>query len=116
MATDNFDLIKAPSKFDLMISLMQGDSSNRVPVVFRLKDNDAEIEIHVVATMLMREDGSGDNWLFEGYVDRLGSCVRIGSSPRLEQFILDLRGVHVHGYYNIVRRTGWINEGSFKRS
>jgi hypothetical protein len=112
MATENnqdhFVIVNAPSKFDLMTSLMQGDSSSRNSVAFKLKDSDAEIVLHVVVSSLAREDGSGDNWLFEGYVERPGLCRRIGASLRLEDFVIKTK--YVHGYYNIVRRQGWMKE------
>ncbi len=66
-----YHIVSGPSKFDLMISLMFGDSRHRVGVRFSLKP---EIQIETTAMKVVRidmdfminrterEDGSGERW------------------------------------------------------
>ncbi len=81
-----FKISGGPSKFDLMVSLFDGDSSNRRSVSFTVEEQTCEVTI----STLSREDGSGESWNFSGFVR--GSIV----SP----------GYGIKGYYSSQRRCG----------
>ncbi len=51
--------------------------------------------LHAGIMMVAQEDGSGESWIFEGYV--LG----------------DNRGRRIHGYYSSKNRSGWYREGAY---
>jgi len=54
-------------------------------------DNLGPVRVVVVINGLTREDGSGEKWLFEGYL------------PNNQ-----IRNQKVDGYFNLLTRTGWI--------
>ncbi len=60
-----------PSKFDLMLSLLDGSNAagTRRRVSFMVDDIG---EIEVVVNRLSREDGSGESWNFEGFAQTFG--------------------------------------------
>jgi hypothetical protein len=115
MAT-RIKIVGGPSKFDLMVSHYHGGGSDRHAITFMLKFEPAQptpgIDPGVVKMVndqikkrvnaqgnypsdpiliqdSRREDGSGENWLFEGI------CAGHLNAP-------------VKGYYNTQRRTGYI--------
>lgn len=111
-----FDIESAPSKFDLMVSLMRGTMDNQDWVTFSIRDREnraVPATVKVRIQMAAREDGSGDNWLFEG-------CAKYGApldksmvlTPALKEFFIKPENWRVHGHFNTVRRTGWITAGS----
>jgi hypothetical protein len=87
------NIIGGPSKFDLMIAFFDKNGKHRRPVRFKIKGPDfpGEIEVPVVINALTWEDGSGNNWLFEGYSS---------DGP--------FQGLNVVGFFNLNRREGWI--------
>lgn len=94
-----------PSKFDLMVA--DYDNSNDHPrfITFgiansvEIRENDKAVgylepqPCNVMIYGTEREDGSGERRLFKGYTAE-GGCFK--------------KGIRVHGYYDIKRRTGWI--------
>lgn len=99
------NIVDGPSKYDLSVALFHGGSSERHKVVFRLKRTDEPVPWVGLASgkpavpaavctinAAEREDGSGENWNFRGYLQ--GHPSRISS--------------RVSGYYNTQHRTGWI--------
>ncbi len=85
-------IIDGPSKFDLVISLFHGDSQKtRTEVLFYLEKNPGLL-VPTMIDSVKREDGSGEKWLFKGYV-------RAG----------DFHG-KVRGYYDTQLRRGWIKK------
>lgn len=119
MATRN-SIVNGPSKFDLMVALLDGDMNHRKEVIFSLPIRDVETRVDprvdpsfrkviddlaaarklptdgtfptqpIIINGIRREDGSGGNWLFEGHC---GS----GDSYR-----------KVRGFYSTTSRRGWI--------
>lgn len=64
------NIVNGPSKFDLMLTLFDGDSSHRRTVAFLLENPETEPwcgSLNFVINKVEREDGSGENWLFRGY-------------------------------------------------
>lgn len=62
----SFDVISGPSKFDLMLSLFDGNKEPRRTVEFQLEG--ARGPITVAITMVQQEDGSGESWNVEGWI------------------------------------------------
>lgn len=69
--SERFHITNGPSKLDLMLSLVDGDSAHRRPVLFHVKKE----EFWVSIDSLEREDGSGESWNFTGRGRRYGSMV-----------------------------------------
>ncbi len=77
------NIVDGPSKFDLMLALFDSDSSHRRTVAFLLENPEAKqgdlqcASLNFVINEVGREDGSGENWLFDGYykvADRSGNA------------------------------------------
>lgn len=67
MASQNklsFRIVNGPSKFDLMLSLFDGNQTPRRTVSFQLEG--VEMHIPVAIVMIEQEDGSGESWNFKG--------------------------------------------------
>jgi len=99
MASTNYkehSIINGPSKFDLTISNFHGDNYNRVVVKFQLaKGSGAWLDVVIDGND--REDGSGENWLFRGFVvvgKEKDGLIKLG--PRFNAF------------YSLKNRSGWI--------
>lgn len=84
----SFNAIGGPSKFDLMLSLFDGNKNPRRTVEFKLEG--AREPIVVAITMVQQEDGSGESWNFQGHLTNYR------------------RGFDVHGYYSSNSRKGYI--------
>ena len=82
-------ITNGPSKFDLMLSLFDGNKKPRRTVTFQIQGGPGEIEVAV--TMVRQEDGSGESWLFGGHCHN--------SIPTL----------NVNGYFNTRSRKGWLD-------
>ena len=66
--TEQVRVVGGPSKFDLMTALMVGDMQNRSPIVLELKlDENSRTKVEILVNGLIREDGSSENWIIEGY-------------------------------------------------
>ena len=84
----SFNTIGGPSKFDMMLSLFDGNKEPRRTVEFQLEGARAPITVYV--TSVQQEDGSGESWNFEGGLTNYR------------------RGFHLRGYYSSKSRTGHI--------
>lgn len=83
-------IIDGPSKWNLMLSLFDGDSLHRRPVFFFTDapaPNGLAPRVEVYINIIEREDGSGENWNFDG-------CLK--DSTR------------VKGFFSTSRRRGWL--------
>ena len=62
-------IVSGPSKWDLSISLFEGNPKHRHTVEFRIRSMDRLLEMnHRVAVILVeQEDGSGESFNFQGY-------------------------------------------------
>jgi hypothetical protein len=83
-----FNIVGGPSKFDLMVSLFEGNPHCRRTVAFKLEG--LRQEINVAITGIQQADGSGESWNFDGWV--LGE-------PH----------AHVKGYYGSHGRAGYFH-------
>lgn len=83
-----FQIIGGPSKFDLMVSLFEGNPQHRRTVAFKLEG--LWQDINVAITGVEQEDGSGESWNFSGWV--MGE-------PK----------AHVRGYYASRGRSGYFH-------
>jgi hypothetical protein len=82
-------ILDGPSKFDLMLSLFDGNSTKpRYARFFILEPGARESSnsIPVLISGIIREDGSGEKWIFTGYI----------------------QGKSVTGYFCTQDRRGWI--------
>lgn len=61
-----FSITGGPSKFDLMVSLFEGNPKVRKTVSFKLEGLRREIQVAI--TGVQQEDGSGESWNIEGWV------------------------------------------------
>jgi hypothetical protein len=61
-----FNVVGGPSKFDLMVSLFEGNPKDRRTVAFKLEGLRQEIKVAI--TGVQQEDGSGESWNIEGWV------------------------------------------------
>jgi hypothetical protein len=68
-----FNIVNGPSKFDLMVSLFEGNPESRRTVKFVVEDGR---EANVAITMIKQEDGSGESWMYEGDGNFLGGRIR----------------------------------------
>lgn len=91
--TEQNSIVGGPSKFDLMIAFFDKIGEHRRPVKLKIGGPDyiTIIEVPVVINTLTWEDGSGNNWYFEGYAS---------DGP--------FQGLNLVGYFNSNRREGWI--------
>jgi hypothetical protein len=78
-----------PSKWDLSVSLFEGNPSARHLVTFQLL-HAPEREISVAMVQVGQEDGSGESWVFEGHTRGSNSS-------------------NVSGYYSSRNREGYID-------
>ncbi len=61
-----FNVIGGPNKFDLMVSLFEGNPKHRKTVAFKLEG--FRQDINVAITSVEQEDGSGESWNITGWV------------------------------------------------
>jgi hypothetical protein len=100
MASDSkqHNLCNGPDKHAFETCLFFGDNRNRVTVYFELGDKKkGQNQFQVIINSAQREDGSGQSWLFNGYVVSgrdMDGTLKLG--PRYE------------AYYNFKNRQGWI--------
>jgi len=97
MAQENLFTIKSgSSKFDLMLSLFDGNKTPRRTVTFRLEGGAAALSqldpfsIEVAINSVSQEDGSGESWMFRGFAMTLP------------------RRFAVNGYFRTSTREGWL--------
>jgi hypothetical protein len=102
---EEYSIVRGPSKFDLMISLFNGNGSNRIPVDLELEHRgDAskyKFILRVNIESIEREDGSGESWNFTASSAR--------DSLRPPGFKQDEKGwTRISGYYSTKNRTGYL--------
>jgi hypothetical protein len=92
-----FSLVNGPSKFDLMAALFVGSSGSNghSPVTFTTED---EQEIEVYINKVGREDGSGESWIFEGFISKVNK-VPVKFAPGDSN--------NVTGWFRTSNRRGW---------
>lgn len=61
-----FNIVGGPSKFDLMLSLFDGNKHPRRTVDFQLEGVNGHIRVAI--TSVEQEDGSGESWNFGGHL------------------------------------------------
>lgn len=83
-----YNIVGGPSKFDLMLSLFDGNKSPRRTVEFKLQES--QIPITVAITSVQQENGSGESW------NILGEIVNSD------------RGFKIDGYFSTKARAGWL--------
>jgi|GEM_PF-1274444 len=82
-------IVNGPSKWDLGVSLLEGNPDHRHTVDFRIRtDGGMELTHTVAITVVGQENGSGESFNWEGYT-------RMGGPAR-----------RVRGHYSIKTRTG----------
>lgn len=87
------EIIDGPSKLDFMNSLFDGNFDNRKQVKFMASSPNSKFgfsALSVVINSAKREGGSGDNWLFEGFLP---------SAPS---------GTTISGCFSTKDRRGWV--------
>jgi len=96
-------IVNGPSKFDLMVSLFDGDCNHRREVKFHterpeksphrsgLMDYPIMVNTYpaIVINGIERESGGGENWNFQGFLLGVDCC-------------------NVKGYYSTQTREGWL--------
>lgn len=85
------DITAGPGKWDLMLSLLEGDSNHRHLVWFTVGKQgtgEGKLSQYMEIDSISREDGSGECWNFEG------------------RWCVDPNHV-VKGFYSTKTRTGW---------
>jgi hypothetical protein len=99
--TPHIEILRGPSKFDLMVSLFEGNPTLRKYVQFNIyEQRGGGIMGHSIPVAIMgirQEDGSGESWLFEGY------CSDSEWRNREQGYVF--------GYYSSQTRTGFIRSG-----
>lgn len=70
--TIDFPIVGGPGKFDIMVSLFEGNPENRHTVEFTLETtygpNPLTTKLKVAVTGVQQEDGSGESWNISGWV------------------------------------------------
>ena len=85
MATQEFQILEGPSKYDLMLGLFDGNCAKPRLVLFALWDGARTRTVtSVLLSGVSREDGSGESWIVTGYTN----------------------GKRVKGYYSTKTRKG----------
>lgn len=72
----HFKIVEGPSKFDLIVSLAQGDHAHRISVKFKIQEYDTNRSAVATAriNVLKRSGPEGEEWIFEGRID----CKKFG--------------------------------------
>lgn len=91
------DIVNGPSKFDLSVALFHGENNrNQVLVTFMLKEPINGVkQVQAYINGISREDGSGENWIFTGYMPEAIAKKFAGKYQQT-----------VSGYFSTKRRTG----------
>lgn len=91
-ATERGFITHGPGKWDLAVALLDGDASHQKHVEFVVETrHDGTWECEVQINGLEREDGSGNRWLFNGWLHFQGSSLG-----------------KVKGYFDVQTRRGWV--------
>ena len=91
----HFNIVGGPSRWDLMLAIFDGDFHHRRIVTFSLDPQENLPIRSLICTIneVGREDGSGENWLFEGETYYPAEIVS---------------NYHIHGFFSTRTRTGWV--------
>ncbi|MDB5236989.1 MAG: hypothetical protein JWL88_91 [Parcubacteria group bacterium] len=94
------DITGGPSKFELMLSLFDRKPNVRT-VEFRLGFDNQEnaISAIVVINGVSLEDGSGESFCFEGYVQSMKPSLQRDTRSQFRK---------MKGWYSTASRKGWI--------
>ena len=108
LAMVRFDILHGPDKCDLEHALFHGSSSERLPVFFNIRGHSIRGHsisgnVRVVINDVEREDGSGHNWLIEGWVTEVDLLQSGG--PK----ICPRKSGQVRGFYSTRVRGGWLD-------
>jgi len=91
---ESVTITAGPSKFDLMLSLFDGNKEPRRTVGFMIQSGKSDFHnrtaLEVAITKVSQEDGSGESWCFDG-------CV-VNTRPQF----------HVTGWFRTSSRGGWV--------
>lgn len=98
MTTIRADIIQGPPKFELMLALFDRKVVNTRSVEFKLAGGN-NISAHVVINGVEVEDGSGESWIFKGYVRRISMHPEESVPPPPS---------NCYGFYRTDTRKGWI--------
>lgn len=92
-------IIGAPSKWTLSVNFFDKVDGKRRPVTFTIEwpSSHANYPVSVIIDLIQWEDGSGESWCFEGYVqDTFGKMEGISKNDK------------VQGWFRTSDRKGWI--------
>lgn len=99
MTANMLTISQGPSKYDLSLALFDRKPVNTRDVELKLEDDTV---VHLVINGVEIEDGSGESWIFKGYLRRLrprpGSDLPTVPAPPSNCF----------GYYRTDTRKGWL--------
>ncbi len=84
-------ILNGPSKWDLMLSLFDSREVNLRVVSFTVESGDKKFQLDVTVSEVVREDGSGESWLLQGYT--------VPTAGFRREF---------KAWYRTDRRVGWI--------
>gem|GEM_PF-3219761 len=90
MATQRFEIVEGPGELKFVIGLLERDRR----LQFTVKVNSFTVRPEVILQGILAEDGSKTKWLIQGYI--------------LEGSVLVAHSTPFKGYYDLRRRTGWI--------
>lgn len=82
-------VLNGPSKFDLMLSLFDGNQHPRRTVSFQIEGFKKEVTVAI--TSVQQEDGSGESWNWEGFL----------------RFAPETKAIRTKGYFSTKHRTGY---------
>lgn len=107
MLNQQMEFSNGPSHLGVIVSVHHNNGSDRNTVWFRVSNGIATVDAEIILNGATREDGSGLNWLLEGYV---ANCLvqpeqRVPGAYRLCD---DLKGKTFKGFYTLRDRTGWL--------
>jgi hypothetical protein len=90
-----YNITNGPSKWDLMLSLFDGDYRHRREALFFLQLGTIKDAVPFLINELAREGESGECWNFKG----------LAGSHRCE----------CHGFFSIKNRKGWVQMEEYER-
>jgi len=90
---EEYKIVDGPSKWDLMLALFDSRGGSRFVEMRTTRGSSKNVtRRHLVIHTLQQEDGSGNNWNFEGYL--------VDEEP------LNRYAAQISGFYSIHKRKG----------